>query len=289
MARTTEAIKEEMTTAFMSNETLQVSYGFAPGSVFEDTFSLVSIENIWFEIVAFCIWTLEVLFDFHKIEVDEMILNQKSGTPPWYRTMALRFQYGFYLVPDKDYFDNAGATEEQIEASKIIKYSAVEESDDESRMIIKIAGETNGVLHEFTDPTQIEAVERYFKDIKWPGKITIINYKADQLYLAIQIQRDPLVLDANGMSILNANYPVIEAIQQFLKELPFNGELKLSAMVDKLQKISGVLDATILSASSAWIKSDGSGFENPQPILISTIPVSGYFKVVDFNGISYVV
>lgn len=289
MARKIEAIKEEMTARFMGNETIQVVYGFAAGSVFEDTFSLVSIENIWLDLVSFCIWTLEMLFDFHKIEVDELILNQKSGTPPWYRTMALRFQFGFDLVPDKDYFDNAGATEEQIEASKIIKYAAVDESDDESRMIIKIAGETNGVLHEFTDPTQIEAVERYFKDIKWPGKITIINYKADQLYLVIQIQRDPLVLDTNGMSILNANYPIIEAIQEFMKELPFNGELKLSAVVDKLQKISGVLDATVLSASSAWIKPDGSGFENPQPISISKIPVSGYFKVVDFNGITYVV
>ncbi|MNG06994.1 hypothetical protein D3C84_902770 [compost metagenome] len=91
------------------------------------------------------------------------------------------------------------------------------------------------------------------------------------------------------MSIQDANYPVNEAIQQFMKELPFDGDLRLSALVDKLQKVPGVLDATIVSAASAWINPGIDGYDIPQPIYISKVAESGYFEVVTFDNIDYVV
>ncbi|MCV9929529.1 nucleotidyltransferase [Flavobacterium sp. LS1R49] len=292
MARKQTEIKKEITTSFMSNAVLATNYGFPINANFEDVFSKVSIENILFEIVAFSTWTLEVLFDFHKKENDEKIANQKSGTLPWYRTMALLFQYGFDLVKDKDYFNNEGVTDEQIEASKIIKYAAVaetDESDNKSRVIIKIAGETNGKLSPITLDQKTTFEKTYIKDIKWAGiSVTVINYLPDKLYLNIQIKRDALVLDKNGMSILYANFPVNDAIMEYMKELPFDGDLRLSALVDKLQIIPGVLDATILSAESAWINPQIDDYDNPQPIFISKIPVSGYFEVVTFDNIKYV-
>ena len=253
--------------------------------------SLYAIFRLFTFVIASAIFIHEGFFDQHSQEINAMIYNQKSGRVSWYKTMALNFQYGFDLVQDKDYFDNGNATQEEIEASKIIKYSAVNESDNESRVIIKIAGETDGSLSHFTDLNQVEAIEAYFKEIKWPGKITIINYKADKLYLNIQIKRDALVLNNQGMSILDGNYPVVEALKEFMKELDFNGELKLSAMVDKMQGIPGVLDATVLSAQSAWIDPllDGDGYGVPQPINISKVAESGYFEIVTFDTISYVV
>ncbi|MBP4139615.1 nucleotidyltransferase, partial [Flavobacterium sp. P7388] len=124
MARTRTQIKTEITTPFMANESLAVKYGFALGASFDAEFSLVSLENILFEIVALAMFIHEQFFDQHAKEVDERLSNEKPGTLPWYRTMALRFQYGFDLAPQKDYFDNGTATPEQIESSKIIKYSA---------------------------------------------------------------------------------------------------------------------------------------------------------------------
>jgi hypothetical protein len=289
MGRTQTQIKSEITTPFMANESLAAKYGYAVGASFDAEFSKVSIENIIFEIVALAIFLHELFFDQHNKEVDEKLANQKSGRLPWYKTMALRFQYGFDLVTDQDYFNNGTATAEQIAVSKIVKYAAVDESDDESRIVIKIAGETGGLLL----PISLEqktAFEAYIKEIKWAGvDTTVINYLPDKLYLTIQIKRDALVLSSSGMSILNANYPVNDAIQEFMKELPFDGELRLSALVDKLQKVPGVLDATILSAQSAWINPSISGYDLPQPIFISKIPVSGYFEVVTFDTISYVV
>jgi len=280
MARPLASIQKLMLDDITSNEVLSAKL---------NSTSLYAMFRCFVFIVATAIWIFEGFFDQHVVETDDKIRNQKSGTLPWYKTMALQFQYGFDLVPDKDYFDNGTATAEQIEASKIIKYAAVGESETESRIIIKIAGEIGGVLTEFTDPAQIEAIEAYFKEIKWPGLITIINYKADLLYLNLQIKRDPKVLNDEGMSILNANYPVIEALQEFMKELPFNGELRLSALVDKLQLIPGVNDVTLLSAQSAWINPEINGYDAPQTIFISKLAVSGYFKVVNYDGITYVV
>ncbi|MCV9934556.1 nucleotidyltransferase [Flavobacterium sp. LS1R47] len=290
MARKQTEVKKEITTAFMSNAVLATKYGFELNADFEEVFSKVSIENIWFEIVAFSCWTLEVIYDFHKQEVDEKLANQKSGTLPWYRTMALKFQYGFDLVPDHDYFDNANATPDQIENSKIIKYAAVGESELESRVIIKIAGETENKLSPIA-PAQKEAFEfSYMKEVKWAGvKITVINYKPDKLFLEMLIKRDALVLNDKGMSILNANYPVTDAILEYMKELPFDGELRLSALVDKIQKVPGVLDATIISAQSAWINPDNDDYDSPQPISIAKVPESGYFFIEDFSKITYYV
>jgi hypothetical protein len=280
MARTVAQIQNLMLADIASDDTLTTALTSS---------SKYAVFRLFTFIVATAVWIHETFFDQHTVEIDTKIYNQKSGRPSWYREMALKFQYGFDLVADKDYFDNGTASLEQIEDSKIIKYAAVNESDDESRLIVKIAGEVDGVLSDFTDRSQVIAIKAYFKEIKYPSKITIINYKADRLYLNIQIKRDALVLNESGMSILNANYPVREAIQEFMKELPFDGDLRLSAIVDKMQKVPGVLDATILSAESSWIDPQQNGYATPQPIFISKVAVSGYFEIVTFDNINYVV
>lgn len=289
MARSLTTIKAEMTTSFMNNEVLSQRYGFAVGASFDDEFSLVSLENILFSIVALAIFLMDRLFDTHKAEVDEKIRTQKSGGLPWYRFMALEFMYGFDLVTDHDYFDLTGATAEEIAAAKIVKYAAVAEAEESSRVIIKIAGETGGVLAPITDE-QKEAFDAYINEVRFAGvQCTVINFLPDQLYLTIQIQYDPLVLNAQGQSILNANYPVNDALQEYMKQLPFNGELRLNHVIDKLQGVPGVIDATILSAESTWIDADTEGYGDPQQINVAVIPESGYFEIVTFDNITYVV
>lgn len=281
MARSLKDIHNGMLSDITSNEVLSAAL---------TSNSLYAIFRLFTFIIATAIWIHESFLDQHMLEINYKLANQKSGTKPWYRYMALQFQYGFDLVLDKDYFDNGAATAEQIEASKIIKYAAVNEAEDSSRVILKIASEVNGVLSDFDDPAQVEAIEAYINEIRVAGvQVTIINYKADRLYLNLQIKRDALVLNESGMSKVDANYPVNEALQEFMKELDFNGELRLSALVDKLQIIPGVIDATLLSAESSWIDPALNGYGTPQPIFISKIAESGYFENVTFDNIAYVV
>lgn len=251
--------------------------------------SKVAVWRLWVYITAFVIHTLERIFDQHKKEVAEALSEQKPHTPRWYRNMALAFQYGFDLIPDTDKFNNQGKTEDEIANSKIVKYSAVTESETESRLIIKIATEQGGELQPISTG-QKASFDAYMQEIRDSGvKITTINYLPDILKLQMEIYRDPLVLDENGMSILTGEKPVEKAIKEYLKQLPFNGELVLAHLVDALQKVEGVRIPHIILAESKWIDAGVNDYGSFQPIEVKQLPVSGYYKIEDFSGISYVV
>ncbi|WP_306353716.1 nucleotidyltransferase [Flavobacterium sp. '19STA2R22 D10 B1'] len=279
MARSKTVIQEEILNDIAQNSYLQGLNSVSNASIF---------KNFVYS-VAYVIWTLEVLFDTHKKEIDGKILTQKVGRAPWWKGMAEKFQWGFSLVYDHDYFDNGTATEEEIEASKIIKYCAVTPVIGSSLLIIKIAGETSGVLSPITEDQQ-ESFHAYMERVGFAGvPFRVINYLPDRLILSIRIFRDPLVLNGNGMSILDGNFPVEIAIREFMKELPFDGELVLDSLATKLKTVPGVLIPSIDAASSSWINPDTGGYGQPQPIDVKTIPVSGYFEVQNFDTISYVV
>lgn len=289
MAKTRQQIKQEMTASFVANSHIKNAYGLTAGKTFEEEFSLVSFENILFDLVSYSIFLLSQLFDFHKKEVDLEIQDEKRGRLSWYRWMALQFQNGFDLITDSDKFNNGNATIEQIENSKIIKYAAVNDGDAIGRIIIKIAGETDGLLAPITE-IQKESVEAYFEEVKFGGTdVTIINFLPDRLFLTLQIYRDPLVIDTNGTSILNGSKPIEEAIQEFMKELPFNGQYSNAALIDKLQKVEGVKIPHLIVAQSSWIDPIAGGYGTPTNIDVKRVPESGYFEIPNFDNITYVV
>jgi hypothetical protein len=248
--------------------------------------------SVWYNfmwIICYIIDVLRQMFGAHKTEIDLEIKNQKRHSLPEVRKRLLKFQYGFDLIGETDEFDNTGATDDEIENSKIIKYAAVTESDDEKRVICKIATETAGELSPIEE-THLEAFAAYVKEIRPPGvPYTVINYLPDLLNLNIRIFRDPLQLDANGVDRINGTKPVEIALQEFMKELPFNGELRLQELADKLQKTDGVNLVQIDSALSAWLNAETGNYGDFTVIDVRRIPVSGYFKIVDFNGITYAV
>lgn len=279
MARTIEEIQSEIIRAKENEPALQEL----------SSSSKVAIWRLWTYITAFVIWTLEKIFDTHQNEIDEKLKQLKPHTARWYRNKALAFQYGFDLVEDSDKFENENHLAEEIEKSKIIHYSAVVESQEDSRLIVKIATEQSEELQPISQE-QKASFEAYLSEIKDAGvKISVINYLPDILKLQMKIYRDPLVLDANGQSILTGKKPVEEAIKNYMKKLPFNGELVLAHLVDELQKVEGVKIPHIILAESKWIDASQSDYGHFSPIEVKTIPISGYFKIEDFNGISYVV
>lgn len=273
MARTIEQIQAQMLTA----------KGNEPALSELNSTSKTAIWRLWIYIVAVSIWTLEKLFDSHKEEIDQKLQQLKPHTARWYRHKATSFQYGFDLLEDTDMFNNTNKTDEEIEKSKIIKYSAVTESQIESRLIVKIATEKAGRLTPISSE-ELNAFESYISEIKDAGvRISVINYQPDRLKLRFKIYRDPLVLDASGTSILTGKKPVEDALQQFMKELPFNGELVLAHLIDKLQKAEGVKIPHLVQAQTSWIEASTSGYSALIDVPVKTIPVSGYFAIDFIN------
>ena len=277
MARSIGVIQQEMLDSIAADENLA---GL-------NSQSKVSIYRLIAFIVAFSIWVLENLFDTHKKEVDDIIEAKMPHRPSWYRTKAKAFQYGFALITDTDNYDNTGYTDDQVLNSKIIKYAAVTPSA--GQILIKIATEAAGVLAPIT-PEQKASFDAYILEIADCGvKYIVVNHLPDILLLNLQIFRDPLVLDSNGMSIINGNYPVQDAINEYMKELPFNGELVLAHFIDKLQKAEGVVIPHIINAESQAIDINTNEYLDAEPINVKTVPVSGYFTIPNFDNVSYVV
>ena len=289
MARELKDIKKEIAQKYIENEIIKSAYNLPDGALFNDYFSIVSLESLLFDALAFSIWMLEKLFDNHTKEIDQALYDQKSGTIRWYQLKSLAFQFGFDLIEDSDKFDNTGATTEQIEQSKIVKYCSVKETQQSNKLFIKIASEDNGVLSPI-EPEELDSFLAYMQEIKYAGvRIQVVNNPADILGLTMAIYRDPLVIDENGNSILNGGKPVEEAIMSYLQNLPFNGEFLINDFIAHLRAVPGVKNVNIMSITSSYYDVVPDDYTNPVQINVSVIPSAGYFTITNFANLSYVV
>lgn len=261
--------------------------------------SKTSVWRNMVETVGFTIFNFQEALRLHMKEIDEKIATQKIPNEKWYREKALYFQYGFELDPDSyvgaflpTYKDGNGniviATEQNIEDSRIIKYASVTPSISQSgikRISMKIAGEN---MDEVLSDEKALSFKNYIERIQATGDhIVVVNFLPDILLLQYKICFDPLILLPDGMSILTGEYPVKIAIQKFLRNLPFNGELSVEALENAIQTVAGVTDLQKLGVFSKWIE-PGAGYGLFQPIEISRIPRSGRFKIEDWNEIKYI-
>jgi hypothetical protein len=269
MARSIQEIQNEIITAKENHTVLNELNNTSRSAVW----------RLFTYINAVAIFTLESLFDKHSDQIDEKIAELKPHNARWYRNTTLNFQYGYSLLKDTHLFDNSGKQPGEIEQSKVIKYAAVTESDDQSRLIIKIATENSGTLAP-VNTAIFQSLKAYVSEFKDAGvKVTIINYLPDRLRLSMRIIRDPLVLNSEGVEITTGKSPVESAIKDFIKNLPFDGRLSLQKLEEKLLTIKGIKDLKIDIAETAWIDPKVKGYGQWKVIDISTIPVSGYYTI----------
>ena len=260
--------------------------------------SKTSLWRQFLEVVSTAYWAFVNVRDLHDKETDFLIQEQKVPNQRWYRNKALSFQYGFDVETDSDVFKktiqvdgvDVEATEEQIDASKVIKYCAVDRKVIANRasLIIKIAGEENGEIIQTSDDVK-EALEKWFEvdgAAAAGDVITYINYKGDILSFSVDVYVNPLVLMGDGRHKINLNYPVEDAIKTYLKNLPFNGEFDVQKFEAAILATEGVLKLKTNKVESKWIVASGGdadGYGLFQPISVYKIPESGYFKVEDFK------
>lgn len=266
MARTIAEIKESITTDFMRNEDVAALYGFAPGDTFTTHFSRVSIENLFFYIVACATWVLEQLFDRHRTDIENRIDTIMPHRPKWYRDKTLAFMQNRFLLPDTDRYDTAGMDENEIEAARVVKFAAAMENTDSSLLTIKVAGEKEGVRQPLDADTE-KQLAAYIAEIKDAGvRINLVNRSADIFHCKVDIYYDPILLSEEVENRCR------EAIRNYVENLPFNGEYTHMALVDELQKVEGTRIVELISASA-------EGSDDSVPIVIDTrfTPSAGYF------------
>ena len=281
MARTIAQIEKEMTDEWMSDTTVRAKYGItAESPVFGDYFSKVSIESIIFYVVAVAICTLEKLMDAHLSDVESYIATMAPHTLKWYVTKAKTYRYGQSLITDTDQYSGTNATtgeaytDSDIETMQVVKYAACTEEN--AVVTLKAAAMSDSKPTALT-ADQLSGLASYIGKIKDAGvAITVNSQEGDSLNMTVEVWYDPSVLTyASGvLSGVSGGEPVKEAIEAYLADMPFNGELRTDSLVDAIQAVAGVEIVQLRALSSQAV---GAG--NYNNIDGYEIPVAGYYKL----------
>ncbi len=285
-----------MTSAFVDDETIKTKYGLTPGNTFEQEFSSVSLENILFEIVAFCIYTLEVLMDLFRADVERRIAETRPHTKDWYRQKALAFLYG-YTLAESDIYDTTGSTDAQIEAAKIVTNAAAVKTILSGAGALRLKAVTT-IANEYAplDNLQKDALSEYMNLVSDAGTTVIVTTgPGDDLKLTLDLYYDPLVLAADGSRLDGTDpTPVPNAIKAYLKSIQFNGQLVLSFLENELATVSGVRVPVVKNAWSKYATyayTDVVADQSAGPIDEIRVADAGYMKLdesqLNINYIPY--
>lgn len=275
MARTIQVIKQSMLDSIAADPTL---------SILLTSTSKVSVFGLFVYVVAVCAFAIENLHDLFISDVNDVIDQQGAHTPQWYVNMAKAFQYGYNLVPEKDYYDNTGIDPTTVDASKIVAYAAFVE---EPFVRLKLAKLVNGSLAKLADDerTSVVAFIMRIKDagVKLKNE-TITSTDPDKLKLSLRIKFNPLVLNISGGRIDGTQTaPVADAVRGYLSNLDFNGLFSAQKLVDAIQAVDGVED---LHVDLIQTKYGNLLFTS---VDIDFIPDSGYLVIDDADlNITYI-
>lgn len=227
--------------------------------------SKVAVWRLWAYIVAVAIHTHEVLWDLFKIEVQAAAAAATVGTAQWYQSEIFKYQHGDTLVYNATTGKYGYATENT--AVQVVKRCAIVENPDSS-LSIKVAGLTSGSPSALGTPEQT-GLASYIKKIRFAGtRFTLFSGAGDILRVEATIYYDA----SAGLSTVQTN--VQAAINNYISNLPFNGELLLTKLVDAVQAVTGVVDIVLVSVKRKTISADPYS-----TIARADIPVYGYYKI----------
>ena len=247
MARTIRQIKAAMTQQFMADPTIIERYGFEAGAAFDNTFSAVSLESIWFSIVAAAIYVLETLFDAFKEDVDAKISEAVVASIPWYHKISLEFQYGDSLVFDEQ---TQSFVYPVVDTTKqIVKYAACR---DLGGMVYVLVSKDNGSGEPAPlSADELTAFDAYLRDRKPAGVLLQTqSLSPDQVQMVMSVQYNPQVISPDGQLIAAPGvYPVEDAINAYLAGIVYGGALNKTKLVDAVQAVAGVIDVSLTSVS----------------------------------------
>lgn len=267
MARTIKQIQDEIIAAKNANPALDSL----------NSGSATAIWRLWTYIIAVAIYTVEILWDTHRAEVEDLIARQKPHTLRWYQEKALAFQYGSDLPAGEDEYDNSLLTVTEVEDQQIVVAAAAVETQQD--LLIKVVREDAGEMAPLTIDQYI-AIESYFQEIKDAGvPLQIVSQDLDKLKLTLEVIYNAQVLNENGQRLDGSNNnPLKDAINAFLRGVPFNGRFVLAHLIDAMQAVDGVKIPTVLQCQAA--RFDNPNFTN---VTVTYDPFSGAMRIYDYD------
>lgn len=234
-----------------------------------DSPSQTAIYTLWKYVISASIWAHEKLWDLFKVELETIVNNAPVGTDNWVQSQAFKFQYS--------------ATNPQIVSlvNFVPSYSVV---DEDLQIITRCSVKTlpNKVVSvkvAKSDPpsaltsTELSSFRGYLDDVSFAGvQYNAVSLASDKLYLDAEIFY-------NGQYSSVISDTVIEAINTYLSNIPFDGNVRVSALYDAIQNVAGVTDVII---NDMAIRADATAFGSKTYLVQNNTTI--YNKYPTFAG-----
>lgn len=248
MARSIAEIKKSMTDMFMSDATLRDIYGLGDTQDFDSAFSRVSLESIFFYIVASAVYVLETMFDRFTEEVESKISSAVLATIPWYHQICLEYQHGDSMVFDEQTQQFRYSIDDA--SKRIIKFAACR--DIGGGVYVLVAGSDDDGSPIALSNDVLSAFEAYLRNRKPAGVLLEVHsYNPDDIKLEMKVQYDPMILSSDGSLISDpSSRPIEDAVNGYLSSIVYGGVFNKTRLVDAVQSATGVKDVVLTGASA---------------------------------------
>jgi len=199
--------------------------------------SQTAIYNLWAYITAVAIGILEQLLDVFRRDMEVLVSKSAPSTYVWIREKVKLFQFGYDVklnTTDLTYYYETTDTTAQI----ISRVSVLKGGN--KTVFIKVAKSEPPVALNGTEKT---AVANYVNEVCSAGiDYQVISLESDKLYIRSEIFY-------NGQFSDTIENDVKTAIADYLSNISspenFNGTIKISAIQDVIQSVTGVTDVLI--------------------------------------------
>lgn len=210
--------------------------------------STTAIFKLWKYIVATQMFLQETLWDIYKADLELTISKAAVGTSAWLQDKVLKFQYDATTPQVLSVGSDFSVNYTTVDTNKQIITRAAVNRTAQRTVLVKVAKSDPPVA--LSGP-ELSSLNGYLDDICFAG----VNYVAtslvsDKLYLKANVYYD-------GQYSSTISDAVISAVNVYLAALPFDGKIKLSAIVDSIQSVTGVNDVVLEDVA---VRADATAF-----------------------------
>lgn len=234
--------------------------------------SKTAIWRLFLWVFAYGSNQVETLYDAFVAEVELKGQAAKVGNLQWYRARVLEFQYGDLLVYLNDLYQYAVLNL----TKRIVTHCAVTEGFDGllgGVLNIKVAKTSSGLLTAL-DNTEAAALTAYIQKVRFAGtKFKLITTNGDILKIGFDVYYDPI------LPLATVKDSVELTVTNFVKNLPFDGVLSVTKLIDALQLLDSVKDVIFTEGAS---KPFSGGLYSSFTRIIN--PYGGHFKISTASG-----
>ncbi|MFX1704588.1 hypothetical protein PV783_11575 [Chitinophaga sp. CC14] len=229
-----------------------------------------AIYRLWAYITSVAISMLEQLMDIFNAQVESTVAKGAPASAAWIQDRVFQFQYSTD-VPQIIQLVNLAPTYPVIDPSLRIITRCSVTTNIANNVIVKVA---KGDPPQALDSSQLNAVQSYVNLIGADGiSYNVISTDPDLLYIQGQV-----FYNGQYSDVISAN--VLQAINAFFAQLPFNGQMRISSLEFAIRSVVGVTDVLLQNVSArAYNTAFGAGTYlvlNNQVISRLWPTVSGY-------------